>query len=492
MPIALPRSTPEAQGVPSAVIQDYVDSLLRANTELHGLVIVRHGHLIVERWWEPYRRDAVHLLYSMSKSFTSTAAGFAIAEGRFGLDDLVIDHFADAVPDEIGEHLAALRVRHLLGMSAGHADDSTWIMSESDDWPRSFLAQPFAHEPGTEFLYDSGATFMVSALVQRTTGQTIVDYLRPRLFDPLGMGPVETHLSPDGVATGGWGMSVTTEALAALGELYLRDGVWNGERVLPAGWVAEATRAHIVQPADFMSEEWHQGYGFQFWMCRHGAYRGDGAFGQFTVVMPEQDTVVAITSSTADLQGVLDAIWDILLPALGDTPLSASAAVASPAMPDSLPLPERPDGVRPAVQGTVEFRLEPNPVGLERLVVETAPDGVTLTLDDERIEVGIGRWVDAQTTMPFTPPEIGAFRDLRGPFPAPFAAAGGWTDPDTFAMRWQYYTTPHHDVVTLRFSEGGVELEFLNSITAAAAAAYPTLPAGMDEPRPILRGTPLS
>jgi CubicO group peptidase (beta-lactamase class C family) len=497
MTIALSRSTPEAEGVASSAIETWVDAVRDAGNELHSVMVVRHGSVIVERWWAPYRPEAVHLLYSLSKGFTSTAVGFAVAEGLVGLDDLVLDHFGDAAPAEVGEHLAALRVRHLLSMSAGHAEDSTWTMGASDDWPRSFLAQPFAHEPGTAFLYDSGATFMLSALVQRVTGEPLLHYLRPRLFDPLGVDHVETQTSPDGVATGGWGMSATTETLAAFGLLYLRDGVWNGARVLPEGWVAEATRAHIMLPADFMTGDWQQGYGFQFWRCRHGAYRIDGGFGQFVVVMPDQDAVVAVTSRSPDMQAVLDAIWDVLLPAMGAGPLAEvpASAVTAPALAPtgstssapapSLPAPQ-PGAEAPRRHGILEFALEPNDLGYASLAVDIGQDAVMLALGDDRIVCGLGHWVDGETSMPFTPPEVAAAFRPRGP--GKLAANGAWTDGDTLTMRWQYYTTPHHDTVTLHFDADAVRVNFLNSITEAAADAYPTLPAGMEEPRPALVG----
>jgi CubicO group peptidase (beta-lactamase class C family) len=174
---------------------------------------------------------------------------------------------------------------------------------------RAFLALPVAHKPGTHFLYNTPATYMLSAILQKATGTDLMDYLRPRLFEPLGIRNPSWEKSRDGITLGGYGLKVTTEDIARFGQLYLRKGQWRGKPLVPAAWVAVAT-ARQTSNGSSPTSDWEQGYGYQFWRCRHGAYRGDGAFGQFCIVMPEQDTVVAITSGTRDLQGVLDLVWN--------------------------------------------------------------------------------------------------------------------------------------------------------------------------------------
>jgi CubicO group peptidase (beta-lactamase class C family) len=170
---------------------------------------------------------------------------------------------------------------------------------------------------------------MCSAIVQRVTGQKVIDYLTPKLFTPLGIEAITWETCPRGINTGGWGLSIQTEGLAKFGQLYLQKGKWNGHEILPAAWVEEATTKHIQQPDPVKpsrpheENDWLQGYGYQFWRCRHNAFRGDGAFGQFTIVLPEQDAVVAITGESGDLQGELDLVWEHLLPAMKDAPLPA-------------------------------------------------------------------------------------------------------------------------------------------------------------------------
>ncbi len=203
-----------------------------------------------------------------------------------------------------------MRVRHLLSMSTGHAEDTTRYLREEKDgnWVKAFLAQPVEYEPGTHFLYNSGATYMLSAIVQKLSGLKVVDYLRPRLFEPLGIENPRWETWPQGINTGGWGLNINTEDIARFGQLYLQSGMWHGQRLVPAAWIEEAT-ARQVSNGSNPDSDWEQGYGYQFWRCRHNAYRGDGAFGQYCLVMPDQDAVLAITSGVSDMQAVLNVIW---------------------------------------------------------------------------------------------------------------------------------------------------------------------------------------
>ncbi|MEZ4581076.1 MAG: serine hydrolase, partial [Caldilineaceae bacterium] len=244
---------------------------------------------MAEGWWAPYAPDRIHLLYSLSKSFTSTAVGLAVAEGRLRVDDRVVDFFPDALPATISDNLAAMQVRHLLCMGTGHVQDTVGHMTTDtdDDWIRGALGVPPEQAPGSVFTYNQGATFLLSAIVQKLTGQTLVDYLQPRLFAPLGIDRTYWQQNPQGINLGFSGFHTTTDAIARLGQLYLQRGRWAGKQLLPAAWV-DAASAHQIDsatpgtsPGEHQNSDWVQGYGYQFWRCRHDAYRGDGAFGQF-------------------------------------------------------------------------------------------------------------------------------------------------------------------------------------------------------------------
>ncbi len=483
----LPRSTPEAQGISSERVLGFVDAVNTSKHEFHSFMLLRHGHVVAEGWWHPYRPRAPHMLYSLSKSFTSTGIGFAVAEGRLTVNDPVIRFFPKEVPEEISEHLSALRVKDLLTMAVGHAQDSTGSLWAEENWVRKFLSLPIPNAPGSAFLYNSGATYMLSAIVQEVTGQQLLAYLQPRLFAPLGIEGVSWETCPRGINTGGWGLKIRTEGLAKFGQLYLQRGTWNGKQLLPASWVDEATSFKIQQPAPDLerakqTSDWHQGYCYQFWRCRHNAYRGDGAFGQFLIVMPEQDVVVAITSETSNMQGILDLVWQHLLPGMeaspGATTQNESAlrrrldglALLPPSGQKSSPRARQ-------VSGKI-FSIHNNPGGVESVSLTFHRGACVFALKDQkgeyRVSCGLGRWVEGDTAMPGEPPRL-----TRGKPPpsSRVAATGVWSDPNTFQMTWRFYETPHHDTVTCRFESGQIRVEFLDSMAEMSAERKDRRPA---------------
>ena len=315
---ALPRSTPEAQGVSSAAIIDFIKTADSHVNSIHSFMLVRHGHVVAEAWWAPESAQKPHVLWSLSKSFTSTAVGLAVAENKLSIDDFVTKFFPDEMPAEPSRNLKAMRIRDLLTMATGHQDEV--FLRDKQEWVREFLAHPVPHRPGTHFQYNTPATYMLSAIVQKVTGETVLDYLTPRLFEPLGIDKPRWDMSPENISLGGYGLYLRTEDIAKFGQLYLQKGVWEGKQIVPAEWIELATSKQVSNGSDPASD-WNQGYGFQFWRCRHNAFRGDGKDGQFCIVMPEFDAVVAMTSNTSDLQGELSLVWDKLLPGFVDAAL---------------------------------------------------------------------------------------------------------------------------------------------------------------------------
>lgn len=329
----LPRSTPEQQSVPASAIAQLIAELDRLE-HVHTLTVVRHGHVVAEATWHPYERDLPTAVYSVSKSFTAIAVGLAIEEDLLGLDDRVIDLLPGRAPTSPGGHLAALRVRDLLTMTTGHLDEPPLT---GDDWVGDFLAHDMPRSPGSHWLYNTPATHVLSAIVHERSGENLLRYLRPRLFDPLGFRDPVWAQSPVGIDAGGFGLSVRPEELAVFGQLLLQRGRWAGRQLVPGAWIDQATAFQVANDgADSETGgDWTQGYGFQFWRCRHGAYRADGAFGQYVVVLPEHDAVVAITGGLSDMQKPLDAVWQTLLPAFG----TADDAAVAPAVATPVPAP---------------------------------------------------------------------------------------------------------------------------------------------------------
>lgn len=312
----LPRSTPEAQGVSSKAIHDFVETADKINT-LHSFMILRHGRVIAEGWWKPEAADRPHVLASLSKSFNATAVGLAIHEGKLSLDDPVLKFFPADAPAEPSENLKAMKVRDLLTMSCGHDTEPKTVGGAPT--VRQFLAHPVLHRPGTHFQYNTLGSYTLSAIVTKATGQTTLEYLKPRLFEPLGIENPQWDSSPEGNSLGGYGLKLCTEDIAKFGQLYLQKGKWDGKQLLPPEWVEQATSKQVPNEKESHTKigiDWQQGYGFQFWRCTHNAFRGDGAGGQLCVVIPDQDMVVAITAQTGDFQREMNAIWDNLLTAV--------------------------------------------------------------------------------------------------------------------------------------------------------------------------------
>ncbi|QHF25243.1 serine hydrolase [Rathayibacter sp. VKM Ac-2804] len=315
---SLPRSTPSAHDLDAAGVLDLLDAIEAApGVELHGLMVVHGGDVVAEGWWAPYSAERLHLLYSLSKSFTSAAVGLAVGEGLVDLDATVLSYFPELDAEVTDPRSRALRVRHVLAMASGHSAETIDRARELDpvDMVRGFLLLPPEQEPGSVFAYNQPCTFAAAAIVQRVTGQSLTEYLRPRLLDPLGIGEVAWIRDASDREIGYSGMHTTTEAAAALGQLHLREGRWGDRAILSPEWVAEASTAQVATPPND-GPDWEQGYGFQFWRSLHG-YRADGAYGQFSLIVPEHDLVVAITGQSTDTGALLAAVWEHLLPAVG-------------------------------------------------------------------------------------------------------------------------------------------------------------------------------
>ena len=323
--------------LPRAETPDSVDKAMNAffeqaaqdSMDIHSVMIVRDGNVIYSRWQSAGVDTVPHVLHSVSKTFTATAVGLAIADGKMALTDKVIDFFPDKLPAEVSDNLNKMTVRDLLTMSCGHDIEPTGLSGEGVDWVEAFLKHPVEHEPGTFYLYNSLGTYMLSAIVQQVTGEKVVDYLNNRLFEPLHIDKPKWEESPQGINTGGWGLYLKTEDLAKMGQLLLQKGEWNGKQLIPAEWVAEMSKKQVesINPGTRMEEaeakgitkdssDWMQGYGYQMWRCRPGCFRADGARGQYIIVVPEKNAVIAITSDVEDLQGELNLVWNYILPAL--------------------------------------------------------------------------------------------------------------------------------------------------------------------------------
>ncbi len=315
--MTFPTSTPSEQGVDPAALLGFVETLdADPRFEPHGLIVQRHGRRVLEAYWRPHRAGQARLVYSLSKSFTGAALALAVGDGKVSLDDLVADHLGE-IMNRADERTRRMRVRHIASMATGHQDETLLdsFMAEPDDPLRGFFTLSPEHEPGTWFAYNQPPVLALSAVLRRATGKRLLDQLRPRVLDPLGIDNFHWYQYQPGIDVGFSGVFTDLGSIARFGQLHLDDGVWAGQRLLPEGWIAQASRPQITN-AQRPEPDWSRGYGFLLWMCRHG-YRGDGSHGQFMVVLPEQDAVVAFYSHTAQMQSFMDLIWDVLVPAIG-------------------------------------------------------------------------------------------------------------------------------------------------------------------------------
>lgn len=315
----------------------YLQAVADSSEELHSMLVLQHGKVLKEHFAVP---DTAHILNSVSKTFTSTAVGFAIAEGLLSLDDRIVDLFPESLPEQVSDTVEKITIRHLLTMNSGHGTDPTYaVRSDDGDWVKGFLEWPFDYEPGSCFCYNSLGTYVLSAAVQKVTGQKVVDYLEPRLWKPLGIDKPYWQESPAGINAGGWGLFLRTEDMARMGLCLLQHGQFCGKQVIPADWVREMSAAQVTSVNAGMNErivedirkdpsspvyayfdpeqsDWMQGYGYQMWRCRHGAFRADGANGQYILILQDKDAVIVTTAHIPNMRQELNLIWDYLLPVL--------------------------------------------------------------------------------------------------------------------------------------------------------------------------------
>ena len=313
--------SPGFLGIDAGGIETFLEKADRAGLELHRMMILRHGKCCARFIWEPYGEDDLHPLYSFSKSLTSAAVGFARQEGLLDLDEKVADLFPDHLPEDPDENLLKCTLHHLLTMSCGH---ETECPDRGPDWIRSFFAHPFLHAPGTFYKYNTIGTNILGAVIAMKTGLQVMDYLRPRLFDPLGIGEVGFACLPDEARTqiGGSGMKMTLEDMARFTQFMLNDGCWEGKPLLKDWFFARAGRKQIETAGDSEGhiKDWAMGYGYQCWMgTRKGSFRADGAYGQFGLVYPDLDMGIIINSCTEETQTLLDLVNEYILPGVGES-----------------------------------------------------------------------------------------------------------------------------------------------------------------------------
>lgn len=447
---------PEEVGVDSAAIAAFQAEMREKNIRHQGYIIYKDGKIAAASVAAPYRITDKRHVYSVSKSLTSTAIGIAVEEGLLSVEDSVISFFPDELPDTVSENLAKMKVKHILSMNTGHRSDTFLaVATEKSDWVKKFLSIEVEYEPGTHFAYNTTATYMLSAIITKLTGMRMTDYLRTRLFNPLGIKDVVWSESPEGIDFGGWGIHISMEDMLKLGVLYLNKGMWNGKRILSEEWVCKAT-SPISDSSSRGEPDWASGYGYQMWMNKNGGFRFDGAHGQFVIVSPDKNCVTVLIS---EINGIiagsvgkyLDIYWDKIYSKISDKPIEKKPHGDIGVKP-VLPLPSGSADIAKRI-----VKLAENPFGITRLDISPAENGMALTVFGEyrhaaEIFCGFGEWeytrVDHNPIHPY--PQM--LDDGEVGLTAEIAAAYAMSD-GKLTVSLVFVTSPHGMTLTLTDTE---------------------------------------
>ncbi|MFL9874288.1 serine hydrolase domain-containing protein [Paraburkholderia megapolitana] len=463
----LTRAQPSEAGVDVDAVIAFLNDVEAAQLDLHSLMLYRNGHVVAEAWRWPYRADRLRNLHSVAKSFTACAIGLALDEGRFRLDDKVVSFFPEMLPDVVSDGLAAMTVEDLLTMRVGHASETSgaaWRTLETS-WIAEFLKIPVVERPGEVFLYTSAASYMLSAILSRKTGETLHDYLKPRLFEPLGIDGEAWDIGTDNINPGGNGLSTKTVDLLKLGILHLQNGMWEGKRVLPESWVSAATRAHDVSGR----------YGYHWWVHENRTYSAIGVFVQMVTVFPEQNAVLAVTGAIKGSSKLLPHIWRHFPAAFGAAlPVDAAGSAATAAdarLSAKLAEWQREDAPvawklpylhargaaddhtdEPSKVGTRRFTMQPNAQGIRELQLDLDATECRFSLTDADgehvIVAGMDRWIESGNQMPG--------QDLHHSYRlvgSPVVARACWLDRSRLQMTWIFAETAFRDTVICEFHE---------------------------------------
>lgn len=303
---------PEQEGLNPRCIVRMLDRLREKKVDVVSMMVLRHGKLLAEAYWSPYMADQLRTVYSFSKTFTAMAIGIAEGEGILSLDERIVDIFpekAKKVPQS--PELSALTIRHLLTMSTGQPEEPFHQENAWQDMTAALMSEPFQEQPGQVFRYNTAATYVLSAVLKQK-GIDLEEYLEEKLLRPMGIQGTRWQRDDNGICTGGFGFSLHPTDMARLGQLMLQGGQWDGQQLVPAAYIQAASHKQI-ENGDDPNNDWAQGYGYQMWMCRHGAFRADGMYGQFCLVHPQTQSLLVTNCITDNTGEVMAAYWDEIL-----------------------------------------------------------------------------------------------------------------------------------------------------------------------------------
>lgn len=461
----LNRSRPGEAGVAATGILRFICEAESQGLDLHTLLVERHGKLATEIYRWPYNATRPRIGHSLAKSFTSAAVGLAISEDFFKLTDRVVDFFPEYLPPVVSDNLRAMTVRDLLTMRTGHAEEtsgSRWRAIKTS-WIAEFLKIPVVHRPGEVYVYTSAASYMLAAIFTKATGQTLHDYIRPRIFEPLGIVGETWDVGPDGLNPGGNGLTCKVTDLLKFGMLHLQKGIWNGARILPAEWIDEAT-------CPFGNSE----YGYHWVTGPDGEFFAMGLFGQLIAVLPSYDAVIVLNSAIASpiacsgiwvpllhkhLQTIFSELTD------PEAELQLQARIAEMAQPPALSTSTRyrvPDGTR-------YYAIENNALGIDQISFSFESDRCTVNVRypeaGHSIVVGIDHWLEGETDIPGAELHHG-----YNVTPARVIAGAWWQSEDRFVMIWIFPEMTFRDTVECEFRQDRLIMQRSVNVNSGATS----------------------
>lgn len=466
---------PESVGVSSAVLKEFLDGIKTEGLEYHSLTVTRHGKTAFSFYNKPFSADIPHAMYSVSKTWAGTAVGFAVHEGYFALDTKVLDIFPEYRPKRPDANAEKLTVRHLLTMSSGKK--IPFISDKSKvDWLAQFFESPWAFAPGEKFQYTNENIYLLCAIVRRTTGMTVREFLTPRLFEPFGMETPIWETDQNGTEAGGWGLYVTADDLTKLMLCYANDGKLGDKQILPAEWAREAKKTQIrsAENAPLDASE----YGYCMWRVRTvpNSYRADGMFGQFCIVMEDYDAVITVTGANADEGKALSYLFRFFPRAFTEdspkrvtpeelTAYAADFSLEHPEKSASSPLEKRLNGRIISVRGKkylqrfgVPFSLLPLPVTVLAANKAGNPDKLRLCFTDGAVELTWSEGKEENSILCGTDGEMRYSKMTLGKIEYPVCAHAKWVGDTILELHIRPYTTVVKRILRLEFKNNHVTI----------------------------------
>lgn len=453
---------PENHRLSSKALVEFFTQIEQQKLEVNSFIVLQHGKATAKYWRPPYRKDSPQLLYSLSKSFTSIAIGIAWDNGFLDLDDKVISFFPEKRPGNMTPNLAKMTIHHLLSMNAGHHDNIYATVAKEQDWVKTYLSLDVEHEPGSHYRYSTHSTYMLSAIIKQVTGQNMIDFLMPRLFEPLGISRPSWETCPLGITAGGMGLSISAEGIAKFGLMLLNKGVYEGKRMVSEQFIKLATSEQSDNRAEAERIDSAQGYGYQFHLCRRGCYRGDGAFGQLCFVAPKENIVIAATSSFKNmkpLQTLLDLIYEHIIDQLDNNAsynpednIKLQNLLSN--MSNSVPAIKLVPVNMPFVN-TSSYVMNENPHGLKK---------INFHLREGQLELRVFYGDDRDNILPFDFSKPMHTKDVFNKDLSmhlqEVITYAAWQDENTLQLTLFYIETPYMVTYTITFHNHTIDFQF--------------------------------